>query len=148
MAVFSLAALKAEIETDPLALGYKDGAAWKGDQEIADIINAKNYTVDRQTIAMADVRAVVPFAEFNALQAGEKAWLQWLTQGDGQVVVNADFKTKTAEYNVGDGIWQPGDEVSADAIKALIETPGSRAEVLWKEGTHITASHVGGASNA
>ena len=40
-----LAALKSEVNTDPLGLGYNPGS---GDvRNILDLINAKNYTVSK-----------------------------------------------------------------------------------------------------
>ena len=56
MADFTLVALKDEIVNDTQALGYKNtNDTWtggpnppKGDQEIADLINAKNLVEDRR----------------------------------------------------------------------------------------------------
>jgi len=147
MADFSLQALHDEIEADALALGYKSGAVWNGDRAIADLLNAKNYTVDRASISMGDIRSVVPFDEYDGLLIDEQEWLRWLTTGDGELPVTPEIKTKLAEENGGGGIWAIADTDAPAAIKGLIETPGSRAEVLWGQGTVITASNVGGAAN-
>ena len=39
MAEFTLTALKSEIDNDPQGIGYKDGANWLEDSEIADLLN-------------------------------------------------------------------------------------------------------------
>ena len=44
MAEFTLQELHDEIENDPETLEYKEvGGEWKGDTEIANLINAKDY---------------------------------------------------------------------------------------------------------
>ena len=168
MADFTLQALADEIEADPAALGYKEvGGEWKGDGVIADLINAKDFVVDRASIPMADTRATVTYDAYNNLSIDEQEWIRWMTPGGGDSVggdggdfrVNADMKlqltgrTLAANGVAGTGadnssFWAAADDQDmAPALLALIEVPGSRAEVLWGEGQTISISNVGRAAN-
>lgn len=160
MAEFSLQALHDEIEADPEALGYKEaGGAWIGDQEIADLINAKNYAIDQDGVQMEAVRAGVSYDAYNTLAIDEQEWIRWMTPNSGIFQVNADMKLQltgrglTSNGTAGTGndsnsFWSAAHrtEMSA-AMLALIETPGSRAEVLWSAGQTVSVSNVGGAEN-
>ena len=148
-----------EIEADPLALGYKDGAVWKEpDSVIADLINAKNYVIDRYAVEMEDVRAGVTEAAYNDLLADRQEWLRWMTPNSGLFRVTADMKlqlsgrTLTSNGVAGTGdnnasFWSVAEEdVMAPAMLALIEVAGSRAQVLWGEYIFVTPQDVGKAS--
>jgi hypothetical protein len=160
MAVFSLQALHDEIENDPLALGYKNGdGTWKGDAEIAGLINAANYKIDRASVDMEAVRAAVTYAAYDTLGLDEQEWLVWMTPNSGQFVVTADMKLQlsgrtltvngvagTGEDN--DSFWALAhDQDMAPAMLAMIEVDGSRAEVLWGEGKTVSISEVAHAAN-
>lgn len=163
MAEFTLQALNDEIDNDPEAIGYKTGATWKGDQEIADLINAKNYTIDRASIPSEDVRAAVTYGAYNNLSIDEQEWIRWMTPGGsgetGQFKVTADMKlqlsgrTLTTNGTAGTGndnssFWAAANRAAmAPAMLALIEVPGSRAEVLWDEDRIINPAEVGAAAN-
>lgn len=160
MAEFSLQELHNEIEADPEGIGYKDAGVWKGDQEIADLINAKNYTIDRAGVEMEDVRAATAYKAYNDLLADKQEWLVWMTPNSGLFVVTPDMKlVLTGRTVVVDGIAGTGDDtdsfwggLSAErtamvtAMLALIEIPGSRAGVLWCESVNVSLSNVSRAS--
>lgn len=160
MAEFTLQELHDEIESDPLALGYKEvGGEWKGDQVIADLINAKNYVVDMPNVEQADIRAATTYDGYNDLLVDEQEWLRWMTPGDGVFPVTADMKLKlsgralTVNGAAGTGsndlsFWSAAErDVMAPAMLAIIEVPGSRAEVLWGQGTSISLTDVAYAAN-
>jgi len=156
MVEFNLQALHDEIEADPEGLGYKDGGGnWIGDQEIADLINAKGYVIDQAGVEMEAVRAGVSYDAYNTLAIDEQEWIRWMTPNSGTFQVNADMKLQltgrslTSNGTAGTGndsnsFWSAAHrtEMSA-AMLALIETPGSRAEVLWGAGLIVTAINVG-----
>lgn len=157
---FTLLALKAEINTDPLALGYKVAGVWKPGQEIADLLNAKNYTIDAISIGMEDARAATTSSAYGGLTADKKEYLRWITPNGGQLRISADVKLQltgralcvagspgTGNDNSSWWIAQDRAPMSA-AFRALIELPGSRAEVLWGQDMHITALLVAQAFNA
>ncbi len=159
MAEFSLQALHDEIEADPEDLGYKDGGAWIGDQAIADLINAKNYTIDPHGVEMEAVRAGVSYDAYNTLAIDEQEWIRWMTPNSGIFQVTADMKLQltgrslTSNGTAGTGndsnsFWSAAHrtEMSA-AMLALIEVPGGRAGVLWGAGQIVSVSNVGGAEN-
>lgn len=160
MAEFSLQALHDEIEADPLSLGYKNpDTTWKEDAEIVDLINAKNYAVDKGSVAMEEVRAVTTYTAYNNLLADAQEWLRWMTPNSGQFQVTADMKLNlTGRTLAVDGVAGTGDDSDsfwaladdqdiAPVMLALIEVPGSRAEVLWGQGTSISIGQVGAAAN-
>ena len=149
MAELTPAALKAEIENDPLAIGYKNGADWKADQEIADLLNAVGYTVNHATVETGDIRASVTFEGFDGLVTAEQAWFEWLTQ-NGVIPVNEEILQQLAGIpTANSSIWASAERTEMNAaMTALMQFQGSRAEVLWGEGTNITASQVGAAANA
>lgn len=160
MSDFTLQALHDEIEADTQALGYKEvGGAWKEDAVIVDLINAKNYTIDHSTIPMEHVRAAVTYEAYNTLAIDEQEWIRWMTPNSGDFYVTADMKLElsgrtpasngTAGTGAdGDSFWAAAhDQDMAPAMLALIEAPGSRAQVLWGENQIVTISNVGHAAN-
>ena len=159
MAEFSLQALHDEIEADPEALGYKEaGGEWKDDSVIADLINAKDYAIDQDGVEMESVRAATPYDPYNSLLGDEQEWLKWMTPNSGTFQVTADMKKQLAGRALAvNGVpgsvdastfWASGDRTEMESIMlALIETPGSRAEVLWGAGQTVSMNNVGGAEN-
>jgi len=159
VAEFSLQALHDEIEADPMELGYKNGdGTWKEDAEIVDLINAANYTIDRASVEMEDVRAVTVYEAYDGLGADEQEWLRWITPGSGLLRVTADVKLRLTGRTLsvngvagtggdGDSFWALADNAVASDVLALVEIDGSRAEVLWGEGRTISISNVGHAAN-
>jgi len=168
MAEFSLEALKDEIVNDSQSLGYKNSATpndWKEDQEIADLINAKNLVVDRDEVGMDEIRSVIEFGWYDRLSPDEQEYTRWQTPGGGGEDGGGNWKVSahmklllSGRALVMDGVagtgsnnasyWNATDrDLAAPAILALIEMSGSRAEVLWGVGRTITASNVGGSFN-
>lgn len=146
MADFSIAALASEINTDPLAIGYKTGQVWKGDDVIAGLMNVKNRTLNRSHIKSSDVRSQTPYAAFDGLTAGEEAWLQWMTQGE-EIAVTADSLANLAGIG-GTSKWVAANRAVMDArMVSLMQYTGSRGEMLWGQGFEVTESMVGQAAN-
>jgi len=146
MADFTLQALHDEIEADTQALGYKTGATWKGDQVIADLINAVGFTVNHRQVDTGAIRGVTTYDAYDGLTASEEAWFSWLTQ-NGVIPVNDDTLVNLAGIG-GTSKWAVGDRPTMEPrMTALMQFQGSRAEVLWGEGRRVTASDVGQAAN-
>ncbi len=157
MAEFSEAALKAEIDNDPAGLGYPLLSSDQ-DQQIADLINAKTLVIDRLRVSSEDVNGDTHFAwydgmlidkqEFYTLQTRRDSWkvtedMKMFLTGraltmDGAAGVGADSQSEWAAADRG---------AAAPAMLALIEIPGSRAEVLWDEGRSISVNQVGRVAN-
>lgn len=162
MAEFTLEALRDEIEVDPEGLGLKNSPSsgdWKGDPEIADILNTKNLTVDRIRVEMEAIRGATEFDWYDTLSIDEQEYMRWQTPDGGDWRVTAPMKliltgrTLTTNGAPGSGpdsdsFWAVANRaVAVLTMLALIEIAGSRAEVLWNEGQVITTSNVGGAFN-
>lgn len=159
MAEFTLLSLKNEIDNDPESLGYKTGAVWKSDQEIYDLINNKIYIVDKPNVEMEEIRATTLYDWYDTLAIDEQEYLRWLTPNGGAMVITDETKTLLAgrllAVNGVAGVGDSGDSfwafahrtAAAAAMLALIEVSGSRAEVLWGQGTTISLSQIGHSAN-
>ena len=150
MADFSLQALNDEIENDPDAIGYKVASVWKGDQEIADLINneagANPYTVNFNRVDTGLMRAATSFDAYDGLTASETDWYSWLTAG-GEIIVEDHLLADLAGIG-GTSRWAVGERTEMEpAMAALLQFTGSRAEDLWSEGQNISAGQVGRAAN-
>ena len=134
--------LKDEVFLDPLALGYNPTGP---DQDILDIINAEDFTVQKPTISSAEVRSVTLFEAFDGLVTVEQAWFEWLTQGgsidEETIIVTSEIRQKlSGDPIANDSIWATADRTEMNAIMlSLMDVPGGRAEVLWGWSTVITA---------
>lgn len=138
-----LLALKNEVNSDPLALGYN---AVSGDTGLVlDTINAKDaqFTASKPVISPADVRSTCTYDAYNALSIDEQEWIRWMTGngGDEQLPVTADLRLQLtdAEGNGTNSIWAAGDRTAMNAaMLALIDVDGSRAEDLFGIGAVIS----------
>ncbi len=136
MATLTPAALKAEIDTDPESLGYKVGAAWKTHPVLLELLNTHDQsTVTRRTVRAEELRPVFDREEFAALQQGDRDWLM-------MHVLGGDIDMSKGP--VLGGLQQLFNAASKTRIAALlvVQRTGSRAEVLWGEGTIVTGRHL------
>lgn len=128
-----LAALKAEIQTDPLLLGYSSATTTQG---ILDIINdqtpAYPVTIPTEDLDIPDVAAVIDPGEFSALGEYDKQWVIMFINQPAEV----PLKPLQAKFL---SLFGPGSNTRT-AVLALRDTTGSRAEVLFGKGTIITRS--------
>ena len=158
MAEFSLAALKAEIDNDPEGIGYRVSAVWKSDQVIADLINAKTLVIDRVRVPSEDVNGDVHFAWYDGMTIDKQEFYTLQTRRESWKVTEDMKKFLTGRSLTVNGVaglgadnqseWAAADDQNAaPAMLALIEIPGSRAEVLWDEGRSISLGQVGRAAN-
>ncbi len=138
-----LTALKNEIDTDPLILGYDLASGDIGG--IVTLINAKNYTVTKTKVSAADIRAACTYDAYDTLSIDEQEWLRWMTGSNGfdeeNVKVTQDLKDRLTDGN--NSIWAAAHRTEMNAaMLALIDVPGSRAEVLFGHGTIIGSQDV------
>lgn len=148
MADYTIEALAAEINNDPIGIGYKVNGVWKGDQEIADLLNSRTpgYTVNRTVVKSSDIRSLTTFEAFDGLTVAEENWLRWLTSGE-EVAVTSDTLMNLAGVG-GDSKWATADEPTMEPrMQALMQFTGSRAEALWGEGFQVGPGMVGAAAN-
>lgn len=132
-----LTALKTEITTDPLALGYAD----KSDAEVAALLNDRTRgrtrvvsptMVNARTI-MARLGAAAGATILDKLDAAKAGsppikWVfQFITQGEGIDVGHAETRAMLDQL-ASAGVLTAAE---ADAIKTLAVVQASRAEVLF-----------------
>ncbi len=138
-----LAALKSEIETDPLAHGYDPNDT----AQLLGIINdvAQNLTVPSTVerslddVAIPEVSEVIDEAEYAALGEYDKDWTKTFiaqpaggSEGTANITLRP-FKGKFLE------VFPNGSNTRA-AAQALLTVEGSRGESLFGFGTTITRS--------
>jgi hypothetical protein len=138
-----LAELKSEIETDPLSIGYDVNG---NSAVLVGLINETNpaYTVSKPKISAALVRSTTTFDAYNNLSIDEQEWITWMTGSNGfeeeSMVVTDDLRTNLTGP-AANSIWAVSDRNTMNAaMLALIDVPGSRAEILWGYGTTISES--------
>ena len=144
MAEFSLVALKDEIVGDPQGLGYENPWTGNQDQGVADLINAKNFTVTRAQVDSEELSMAVEKAAFLGLSPSETDWLVWITSAQ-TVIITDDLVD--ALYGGGSVFGGGTGAATRAALQAVIEVVGSRAEVLWGVGRNITVGELGRAFN-
>ena len=135
-----LLALKNEVNNDPLGLGYDQNA---NITQITGLINAKNYTVSKPEISSALIRSACTYDAYNNLAIDEQEWIRWITpgaKGEEDLTVTVDLTTRLTGPDAA-SIWAVADRVAMNAaMLALIEVPGSRAEILFGYGASISGS--------
>ena len=133
-----------EIVADPFALGYVVGGNWIGDQAIADIMNDNTNggasDVRRTSVPMKEIFAEVVWPDFITLSAERQNCFKLITSTS---VLDASSPNIIDAFVA---IFGAGSE-TLTALNALTLKVGSRGEVLWGEGTQVTASQVARAEN-
>lgn len=144
MADFTLQALHDEIENDPETIGYKDGSAWKSDDVIAGLINdpTNGDTIERRNISPQEIIEQIAIADWLAIDAAERLYIQLLPS---LPVISAVQDGTEVRGNLL-SIFDAG-TTTRDNLIAVVQKQGSRAEVLWGEGTVISVSQVAHAAN-
>jgi len=131
------AALKAEVQTDPVGLGYAIHLASGSLSPIVALLTAARagVTVFRGVIPAYEVINATVTAEWTTLTAAEKQRYQTIT-GAGQVdTANANVRAAfLAMFAAG--------TATRTALVALASRPGSRAEELWGAGVVVSAEDV------
>jgi hypothetical protein len=138
-----LAELKSEVAVDPTALGY--AAVVAETDALLALINDKNPAtlVSKPGIDPASVRSQTTFDAYNNLSIDEQEWIRWMTGANSanngsSLAVTPDLRARlTGPGNAS--IWAAADRDAMNAVMlALIDVPGSRAEILWGYGTNIS----------
>jgi hypothetical protein len=124
-----LVALKTELTTDPVAIGY----AGKSHEDQAILINRPQRTMNKAQFEGADLASCLDPVEFSALTAVQRTWIQTLTSAYGSLTLYASLR-------------QDIRAVLAAATKSLakfnqtINRSASRAEELGLEA--VTTSDI------
>ena len=138
-----LLALKTEMETDPLSIGYDING--NTDAQVS-LINAKNpaITVSKPKVSAALVRSTCTYDAYNNLAIDEQEWLRWMTGSNGfeeeNLTVTDDLRTQLTGPGTA-SIWAASDRTTMNqAMLDLIDVSGSRAEDLFGFGTVLSSS--------
>ena len=126
------AALKAELQTDPTALGYAPHIASGNDVALVEMLNAARAGIDirRDLIPSHELfEAIVP-ADWTAATAQEKQRIQ-LVLSMGTVDVRGANTRAAFQAAFGAGTTTRAN------LLALLTRPGSRAEALFGEPVSI-----------
>lgn len=135
MAVFSIAALRTEINTDPKALGYATlKARANGPESVAAKLNERGASAETVIVAylqVEDVVAALVRAEYDALATAGKDYLNVVLRAPR---VKSGDATLRAQLGA---LFATGTTTRANLL-ALATRSASRAEALWGEGVAVT----------
>jgi cytochrome P450 len=145
MAVFTIAALRTELDTDPKGLGYAARRAQSNAPEaLAARLNERGASAESVTqtyLRVEDVVAALVRAEYDALSAAGKDYL-------GVVLSAPQVKTGDATLRAQLGQLFGAGTTTRTNLLALATRSASRAEVLWGEGFAVTDAQAADALSA
>jgi hypothetical protein len=139
--MFTQAQLQTELSTDPKSLGYATKIAASDWQGCADLINALTgagaATINVKTVDTLTLQEAVVGSEAAALTPAQSAlWAALLLTAEGNVPVgNSNIQSQAL------AVWASTTTTRANLI-ALLTRVGSRAEVLWGQGTTVSENDV------
>jgi|GEM_PF-5236848 len=136
------AALRFELLSDPLRLGYAPLIASGADQTLADTLNAPRAGVVAQvvTVPATDVVNCIAPAEYNALTAAGRDYLAFVVSPQTVTVVPG------GQVRMGLKALFPAGSTTRANLTALLDRPGSRADQLGLDA--VTADHIATALRA
>ena len=129
-----LAALKSEVNTDPISMGYVPDAMDDGVIFLINDVasNVGNDQINRplEEVKMSETAGIIDQTEYDALAAYDKAWVDSLiARGEDEIMT--PYKDKfLAVFGAG--------SVTRTAATALLPKDATRAEVLFGINTVIT----------
>lgn len=126
------AALKSEIQTDPIALGYASHVASGDDAGVAILLGATQQTININVGVVPAYKvfeAIVP-AEWSALSADDKQRIQ-------SILAMGDVDTTGPNTRAAFTTAFPATTVTRTNLTALLTRKGSRAEQLFGAGTVV-----------
>ena len=147
---YTLAALQAELSGDPASLGYATPIAAGQDQDVCNLVNSITTTavnlnsMPRGSFVLA---LCVPCMTLATLSAGiQSKWdriLGLLSAADPTIPVSSTVMQELFAGLIADGVMP-----DQGAVNAIIQRPGTRAEVLWGTDTVVSLEDVSAALNA
>jgi hypothetical protein len=145
LAATDYSGLKAEIQSDPGALGYAAYVTAGNDQGVADLLNqlrsgtspdGKTYSVFRTDVDPREIVNCIATPDFNAATAIQFSKLQVLFQG-----APIDCTLPNVRANL-QAVFSGASAATTSALAAVVKRNASRAEVLYGVGTVITTSDI------
>lgn len=149
MAVFSLAALASEIQTDPTAQGYAALVSAGNRLGIANKLNAINAVnqVKRVDIRASEILEAIDVADvITSANAVAVSWFESATQ-QATLRLTADDGQDTRILKNIKSLFLANGAAGANPqtrarLNAIALRDGSRAELLWGAGIKITDQHI------
>jgi hypothetical protein len=133
--------LRTELLTDPQSLGYAQYVSSGNDVALADLLNEKRagvaYKIDRETVKAYEIFESVDKDELFALSNANNTKFQLIL---GMQDIN--LKGANTRASLGAIFGTGNAPLSRTAIISLQKRNGSRAEVLFGDGTSITISDI------
>lgn len=132
--LFTIQQLKAELDNDPLAVGY----ATMSNFEAANALNTIGLTGETVAVASVtptDLQSAVIATEYLALIEAERDLWQALLSVERVEVRNQNIRDQVTS------IWAPGTTTLIN-LSALQTRSASRAEALWGDGAVVTQNQV------
>lgn len=106
--------------------------------EIHRLINEPGFgTVNRDTLSGAELFDAIELTEFSALDAAKQDRIKFLIQIGGQMAVGPNSKARAWLLDAF-----PDGTTTYDALVALVQRPGSEAEVQWGTGMVISLDQI------
>jgi hypothetical protein len=129
-----LAALKSEVNTDPISMGYVPDAMDDGVIFLINDVDSNQAPeqINRplEEVKTSEVAGVIDATEYDGLTAYDKAWVdQFISRGEDEVLTPHKDKF-LAVFGAG--------SVTRTAALALLPKDATRAEVLFGINTVIT----------
>ncbi len=137
--VFSISALRSELLTDPVSLGYA-GAIATGDQNTVFMLlntpfSGGGFQVNRDPVPPEAVFGAIHPDDYAAMTTTELTRLQVI-----MTLPSIDL-ADTSTHTIVDGLFQTG-SITRQNILVLQYRDGSRSEVLWGEGRIVTINQI------
>jgi hypothetical protein len=130
--------VKAEIDADPLGLGYaamETAQNWNGIVDALNLVRA-TQVINRRHVFAVELIEAIEAAAINGLNVGNRDAIVFLMQAAGNGVDIDPFNTVTRTYfNLFGG-------ATKTRLDTLLTRPGSRAEFLWGDGAAVGDSIV------
>lgn len=150
---FSLAALKNEIETDPLTYGYAAFYSAGNDTEVAAMLNKPRDGTDgeaaiavrRSDIGGAEMLEAIDTRDFvtSTIPPSNLSWFESVTQQRTVRLLNDDGSNTRILRNVLDLIQSPSTFGTRSRLNSIATRVGSRAEQLFGTNYVVTPEQVG-----
>lgn len=131
-----LATLNAELETDPLGLGYATFVAAGNATHMAALVNDRSLgagVVVVDSVTTTDMQRAVVATEYLTLAAPQRdLWLAILSASDSVPVADSLIRAQIL------AVWLAGTDTRSN-LGALQTRPASRGELLFGAGVTVTA---------
>ncbi len=139
------AALRAEFLADPNGLGYAALVTAGDDTGLAALLNEVHpvgaaYSIYRKAVAVKDLLAGFVPSEFASLTTAQSGQLNLMFAGSGGTLDASDVNTRNIVTAV-----LAGKAGTIANFAVLVKKHGSRAEVLFGDGTVVTPEDCGAA---